>query len=120
MELNNIELNDDMELNDMELNEELKVIDVMELEKGNEYYINFYELRYSLKWSGLYKWIGVIKVDDIYTSLSSSEVFCFENLKNGENFDLIYMFDGKFIGSSCNTRTICDIYRLPINDYILK
>ena len=106
----------------MDTNEELKVTNITELEKDNEYYIKYYDLRYSC--SGLYKYIGERECDYM---MFGYNVFWFDNINTSKKMLLMLTEDspfefvnGTFIGCNSDIKTICDIYKLPINEYVLK
>ena len=110
---------------DINTDEKLMITDIDELEQDVEYYIKFYK-DYLYFYNGIYK-VVTIKSKSInllnnainnYIKLKPTKRVWF--LKPPFKFDDNIRNHGHFIETSNDINTICNIYKLPINDYILK
>ena len=126
-----------MELN---MDNEDLIKDMSELELDVEYYIKFYDTDF-ISYDGLYK---VVNIKSLNNALGKSCVII--NIDTGNNIELVlknnvWIFsintnlaglvddlrideklrnNGLFINRSFNIHTVCDIYKLPPTEYVLK
>jgi len=122
------------------INEELIIKDMSELELDMEYYVKFYDADF-ISYDGLYK-VDNIKYLPPSNVLGKSCVII--NVDTGNYFELVlknnvWIFNtnlagladdlrideklrnnGLFINRSFNIHTVCDIYKLPPTEYVLK
>ncbi len=120
------------------INEDLIIKDMSELELDMEYYVKFYDADF-ISYDGLYK---VVNIKSLNNVLGKSCVII--NIDTCNNIELVlknnvWIFNtkladladdlrideklrnnGLFINRSFNIHTVCDIYKLPPTEYVLK
>jgi hypothetical protein len=120
------------------INEDLIIKDMSELELDMEYYVKFYDADF-ISYDGLYT---VVNIKSLNNVLGKSCVII--NIDTCNNIELVlknnvWIFNtnlagladdlrideklrnnGLFINRSFNIHTVCDIYKLPPTEYVLK